>query len=139
MSSNNSRYSNEEKFRLQIKELNRQIKERDKEIECYKKCIDEERTKVEILKKIPSYLYATTRMKYEAIEANSSIFDVKRMCITLGLKPQNYYRWKRQQEKQTEKNVQELQDIRRIKKVFEASDRIYGYRRIKNSWSRTAM
>ena len=131
MSSNNSKYSNKMKLRLQIKELKYQLREKDKEIEFHKKRIDEERIKVEILKKIPSHIYATTRMKYEAVESNSSMFDVKKMCAVLGLRPQNYYRWRRQQEKQSEKKKQELQDIRRIKKVFEASDRVYGYRKIK--------
>lgn len=70
-------------------------------------------------------------MKYEAIEANSSIFDVKKMCRVLGLKSQNYYRWKRQQKKQEEKKKKELEDVQKIERAFEASDRIYGYRMIK--------
>ena len=70
-------------------------------------------------------------MKYEAVEANSSRFDVKKMCKVLGLKSQNYYCWKRKKEKQTEKKQLELQDIWRVEKAFESSDRIYGYRMIK--------
>ena len=70
-------------------------------------------------------------MKYEAIEANSSIFEVRKMCKVLGLKPCNYYRWKRRQAGNLEKKRQELKDIRIIRKAFDNSDRTYGYRTIK--------
>lgn len=69
-------------------------------------------------------------MKYEAIEANSSIFEVEKMCKALELKAPNYYRWKRQRDKGSEKRKQELLEIEKIEKVFEESHRTYGYRKI---------
>ena len=48
-------------------------------------------------------------MKYEAIEENSSIFEVEKMCRALELKAPNYYRWKRQRDKGCEKRKQELE------------------------------
>lgn len=81
-------------------------------------------------KKIPAHLYATTRMKYEAIEANSSKFKVKKMCQVLGLKAPNYYRWKNYRDKCSVKRDQEFRDIKRIEDIFLKSDKIYGYRTI---------
>lgn len=69
-------------------------------------------------------------MKYEAIKANSSIFEVKKMCQVLGLKAPNYYCWKKQREMGSEKRKQELIDIKQIEEIFVKSDKIYGYRMI---------
>jgi transposase InsO family protein len=69
-------------------------------------------------------------MKYEAIEKYSSIFEVRKMCQVLGLKSQNYYRWKKQRIRNDTKRRKELEDIKRIEKAFIESDRIYGYRMI---------
>jgi transposase InsO family protein len=69
-------------------------------------------------------------MKYEAVEANSSIFEVRKMCQVLGLKAPNYYRWKKQREKNQYKREEELKDIKRIETIFLESDKIYGYRMI---------
>lgn len=70
-------------------------------------------------------------MKYEAIEAKSAIFDVKKMCKVLGIKAPNYYRWKRNREQNTARKEQELKDIKRIERIFLSSDRNYGYRMIR--------
>lgn len=84
----------EMKMRQKIKELGYLLKEKEKELQRQKKILEEERISIEILKKIPAHLHSTTRMKYEAISNNSSIFEVKKMCQVLGVKAQNYYRWK---------------------------------------------
>ena len=70
-------------------------------------------------------------MKYEAIEANSSTFEVKRMCKILELKAPNYYRWKKQKEKKYEKVKEELEFIGKVEKAFLESDKTYGYRMIR--------
>lgn len=57
-------------------------------------------------------------MKYEAVTANSSEFEVKKMCQVLGQKTPNYYRWKKQREKIQHKIEQELTDIKRIETIF---------------------
>lgn len=69
-------------------------------------------------------------MKYEAIEAYSNQFEVKKMCKCLGLQAANYYRWKRSQEEKNKKRYDELKEIKLIEKVFEDSKRTYGYRKI---------
>lgn len=69
-------------------------------------------------------------MKYEAIEAYSNQFEVKKMCKCLGLQPANYYRWKRNQKEKNKKRFDELKEIKLIEKVFEDSKRTYGYRKI---------
>ena len=55
---------------------------------------------------------------------------MRKMCQVLGLKSQNYYRWKTQRIRNESKQRKELEDIQRIEKVFLDSDRIYGYRMI---------
>ena len=70
-------------------------------------------------------------MKYEAIEANSSTYEVKRMCKILELKAPNYYRWKKQKEKKLERLKEELEFIGKVEKAFLESDKTYGYRMIR--------
>ena len=53
------------------------------------------------------------------------------MCETLGVKSQNYYRWKMQERKREEKRLAEIPLINRIEKIFNDSDKTYGYRAIK--------
>ncbi len=53
------------------------------------------------------------------------------MCETLGVKSQNYYRWKIQERKREEKRLAEIPLINRIEKIFNDSDKTYGYRAIK--------
>ena len=121
----------EMKLRQRIKELECLLKEKEKELQRQKKILEAERTSIEILKKIPAHLHSTTRMKYEAILYNSSIFEVRKMCQVLGVKAQNYYRWKSRSNKETIKQIRELRDLKLIKKSFETNNGVYGYRRIK--------
>jgi len=69
-------------------------------------------------------------MKYEAIKEYSHIFDVKKMCEVLGVKRGSYYSWIRNEGRRNERRAAEQKDIAEIEMVFEASDRIYGYRNI---------
>lgn len=47
--------------------------------------------KVRNIKKLPIHLYATPQLKCEAIEENSSTFEVEKMCRLIELKAPNYY------------------------------------------------
>ncbi len=53
------------------------------------------------------------------------------MCETLGVKSQNYYRGRIQESKREEKRLAEILLIKRIEKIFNDSDKTYGYRVIK--------
>lgn len=86
-----------------IKELEKQIKEKRQGNRKTKEKGRRREGKCRDTKKIPAHLHATTRMKYEAIEANSSTFEVKRMCKILELKAPNYYRWKKQKRRNMKK------------------------------------
>ena len=55
-----------------VKELEKALKKKEKELA-------DEKEKVEI-QKIPAHLYATTRMKCEAIYVNSPGYSVRKMC-----------------------------------------------------------
>lgn len=70
-------------------------------------------------------------MKYEAIQAFSSEFSVRRMCEALELDERNYYRWKSCQKKKKAKEEQYQRLVKLVEEVFEESDRTYGYRTIK--------
>ena len=48
---------------------------------------------IEDPKKIPAHLYATTRMKCEAIRAHSSEHSVRKMCRAMELCESSYYQW----------------------------------------------
>lgn len=69
-------------------------------------------------------------MKYEAILAFSQDHSVKRMCEVLGLDARNYYRWKSYQKNRKDREIEYQKLVARIEKVFESSDRTYGYRAI---------
>lgn len=70
-------------------------------------------------------------MKYEAIQRYSTLFEVKKMCEVLGVKRSSYYSWLKGQERRNQRFAEEMKDIKLIEKVFEESDRIWGYRNIK--------
>ena len=70
-------------------------------------------------------------MKYEAISRLKREFPVVRMCETLGVRSQNYYRWVRQETKSKERHIKELTIINKIEQIFNDSDKTYGYRAIK--------
>lgn len=69
-------------------------------------------------------------MKYEAIQAFSSEFSVRRMCVALELNERNYYRWKNYQKKKKAKEEKYQEQVKLVETVFEESDRTYGYRAI---------
>lgn len=70
-------------------------------------------------------------MKYEAISRLTKEFSVVKMCETLGVKTQNYYRWIQQESKNKKKHIKELSIINKIEEIFNDSDKTYGYRAIK--------
>lgn len=72
-------------------------------------------------------------MKYEAIEQYSKKFTVKKMCKVLEINSSNYYKWKRNRKKNEEKVKKELELVIKIEKIFNESDKTYGYRSIQAS------
>ncbi len=71
-------------------------------------------------------------MKCEAIHRMRDEFSVVKMCEVLGIKPNTYYRWIKQEEKRLAKRIGEQRLINKIEKIFVGSDRIYGYRKVRN-------
>lgn len=72
-------------------------------------------------------------MKYEAISKYSSTFSVRKMCKVLELDSSNYYRWKRAEEKRKQKISDELKLVKQVEKVFNDSDKTYGYRAMQSA------
>lgn|GEM_PF-4159677 len=81
-------------------------------------------------KKIPSYLHASTRMKYESIHTFSSKFSVRRICRALELKPCGYYQWLRRLAKREAYRQEERALALLVRKVFEDNGQTYGYRKM---------
>lgn len=69
-------------------------------------------------------------MKYEAILENSRYFKVSNMCRYLGVTTPNYYRWKRNREKNAEKRKTLLPLVKLIEKIFNEIRQTYGYRTV---------
>ena len=63
-------------------------------------------------------------MKYEAIKANSTQFDVKKMCEVLEVNRRNYYKWVKRNEKKKLNDQKELEEIKMIEKIHKESDKI---------------
>ena len=80
---------------------------------------------------LPAHLYATTRMKCEAIYMHSSKFSVRKMCRALGLCESSYYQWNRREEKRLERTRKEQELIKKVKEIFEESNCTYGCRRVR--------
>ncbi len=75
-------------------------------------------------------------MKYEAIDKYRKQHSVKLMCKVLKVKEVSYYRWKKSQEKRAEKRIKELFVVAEVERVFNESDKTYGYRAIKEALKR---
>ena len=72
-------------------------------------------------------------MKYEAINHNSSLYSVRKMCRVLGLNPSNYYRWIKNEETRKKRLEEERALVRQVEEIFRGSDKTYGYRAIKKA------
>jgi Transposase and inactivated derivatives len=79
---------------------------------------------------MPAHLYATNRMKYEAIRTHRQEFAVGKMCKALNLTSGAYYQWVRRAEAKEEKQAAEQKIVNHLIKVFEENRRTYGYRRM---------
>lgn len=75
-------------------------------------------------------------MKYEAIDKYRKQHSVKLMCKVLKVKEVSYYRWKKSQEKRAEKRIKELFVVAEVERIFNESDKTYGYRAIKEALKR---
>lgn len=81
-------------------------------------------------------LYATPRMKYEAIRANNQEFSVRKMCRTLGLVDSAYHQWQKRKQKQDKKKEAEKKLGKLIREVFDRTKKVYGYRRMQRALAR---
>jgi len=69
-------------------------------------------------------------MKYEAIRQCGSEHSVRKMCTVLGLKESAYYQWLSRLERRLEERQKEQALAKQISKVFEANNRVFGYRKM---------
>ena len=69
-------------------------------------------------------------MKYEAICTYSSEHSVRKMCQVLGLRQSSYYQWLTRMNKRLEKRRLEESLAKKVGEVFEATNCIYGYRKM---------
>ena len=69
-------------------------------------------------------------MKCEAIYAHSPNYSVRKMCKSLGVHENQYYRWIRAAEKRRKRREAEQYLVDEVVKQFEASNKIYGYRNL---------
>jgi putative transposase len=72
-------------------------------------------------------------MKYEAIRMYSREHSVRKMCRVLNLAEGAYYQWLQRKEGQEAKKEQEKAIIDQVREVFEASKRVYGYRKMQRA------
>lgn len=121
-----SRKRSSERLRSKIRELERQNRRLEKELAI-------ERETAEILKRMPVHLYATTRMKCEAIHANRALFPVSRMCEALGIRLGSYYQWIRAEMRREERRKRERAVAEVVIRVFLENRKTYGCRRMKEA------
>lgn len=75
-------------------------------------------------------------MKYEAIYAVQACgrrFSVRKMCEVLGLRAENYYRWRRRYRQRADQAEKELETVALIRRVFIENKRLYGYRKMRKA------
>lgn len=78
-------------------------------------------------------------MKYEAIRQYSREYSVRKMCKVLGLAESAYYQWQRRRGAREAKKEKEKETIEKIRKVFEQTKRVYGYRRMQRAMAAEGM
>ena len=74
-------------------------------------------------------------MKCEAIYKYSSEFSVRKMCKALELCESSYYQWQKGEKKRQKRQQEERTLIKKIREVFEKTNRIYGCRRLRKALS----
>ncbi|WP_374617286.1 IS3 family transposase [Thauera aminoaromatica] len=84
----------------------------------------------DILKKGRRVLCQAVRVRYAFIDAHVVQYPVRRLCSTLAVHPSGYYAWKQQPVSERSANDQRIGAL--ITQCWEASGRIYGYRKIRN-------
>ena len=72
-------------------------------------------------------------MKYEAIASCSREFSVRKMCKALGLRAENYYRFRRRRRNREKREEEERETAAVIRQVFLENRRVYVYRRMRQS------
>jgi putative transposase len=72
-------------------------------------------------------------MKYEAIRTYSREFSVRKMCRVLNLAEGAYYLWLYRKQIREAKKEQKKGILEKVREVFEASKRVYGYRKMQHA------
>ena len=72
-------------------------------------------------------------MKCEAIRAHSSEHSVRKMCKVLELCESSYYQWLRGEKKRQKRKEAERGLTEEVRKEFEESGRIYGFRKLREA------
>jgi transposase InsO family protein len=93
------------------------------------KLLDEEKEKVEILKK-SRRVYRTARMKYEAIHKLTSFHSARKMCKVLKVNERGYYQWLKQEKRRNARIKAEIGLVNQVAHVFHESKETYGSRKI---------
>lgn len=78
-------------------ELIHKVKELEKKIKLKNKIIEEERTKVEILKN-PCTSLCNPKAKCAAIHEKKTEYRISEMCKALGISNSTYYKWVKRKE-----------------------------------------
>ena len=64
-----------------------------------------------------------------AIQASGRRFSVRKMCEVLGLRAENYYRWRRRYRQRADHEEKERETVALIRRVFIENKRLYGFGR----------
>lgn len=81
---------------------------------------------------MPAHLYATTRMKCEAIYANRALHSVRKMYEALKISQCQYYQWIRLRSNREKRKNREIWLVEAIKRIFTDNREVYGCRKIMN-------
>lgn len=78
-------------------------------------------------------------MKYEAVRTYSSEFSVRKMCKVLELTTSGYHNWLKRQSQREEKHRLEAILAKKVREVFEANKKVYGYRKMQIALQKEGM
>ena len=78
-------------------------------------------------------IYATTRMKCEAIYATRALHSVIKMCEALKISQCQYYQWIRFQGNRDKRKNREIWLVEAIRRIFIENREVYGCRKIKKA------
>jgi transposase InsO family protein len=74
-------------------------------------------------------------MRYEAMDRLKSYHSIRKMAQVLGVKDSAFYQWRRRRDKNAEKQREQEMLVFHVRRVFEASQQTYGYRKMTSALS----